>query len=77
MKGFAKGLAFLTIAALFVKVLSMFYRIPFQNLVGDQGFFIYQQVYPFIAIFMTWTASGLAIAISKLLVDEFSQSIQR
>lgn len=77
MRGFAKGLAFLTIAALFVKVLSMFYRIPFQNLVGDQGFFIYQQVYPFIAIFMTWTASGLAIAISKLLVDEFSQSIQR
>ncbi|MBQ0140085.1 MAG: polysaccharide biosynthesis protein [Kurthia sp.] len=77
IKGYAKGVALLTIAALFVKVLSMVYRIPFQNLVGDQGFFIYQQVYPFVAIFMTWTSSGLAIAVSKMLVDESNQNFGR
>lgn len=77
LKGYAKGVALLTIAALFVKVLSMVYRIPFQNLVGDQGFFIYQQVYPFVAVFMTWTSSGLAIAVSKMLVDESNQSFGR
>lgn len=77
IKGYAKGVALLTIAALFVKVLSMVYRIPFQNLVGDQGFFIYQQVYPFVAIFMTWTSSGLAIAVSKMLADENNQSLAR
>ncbi|UQW97517.1 polysaccharide biosynthesis protein [Rummeliibacillus sp. G93] len=70
MKVYLKGVAMLTVASLFVKVLSMVYRIPFQNLVGDRGFYIYQQVYPFAAIFVTWTSSGLAVAISKILADE-------
>lgn len=69
MKVYLKGVALLTVAALFVKILSMVYRVPFQNLVGDHGFYIYQQVYPFVAIFVTWTSSGLAVAISKILAD--------
>ncbi|WP_010291142.1 putative polysaccharide biosynthesis protein [Kurthia massiliensis] len=69
VKQYAKGVMTLTIAMLFVKVLSMVYRIPFQNLVGDEGFYIYQQVYPFVAVFMTWTASGLAVAISRVLTE--------
>ena len=69
MKNYMKGAAILTIAALLVKVLSAIYRIPFQNMVGDEGFYIYQQVYPFIAVFVTWTTAGVAVAISKLLAD--------
>lgn len=69
MKAYLKGVALLTIAALFVKVLSVVYRVPFQNLVGDHGFYIYQQIYPFVAIFVIWTSSGLAVAISKILAD--------
>ena len=45
MKEYAQGVMILTLAMLFVKVLSMVYRIPFQNLVGDEGFYIYQQVF--------------------------------
>ena len=69
MKSYVSGVALLTLAMLFVKVLSMVYRIPFQNLVGDEGFYIYQQVYPFVAFFVTWTASGLAIAVSRILAE--------
>ncbi|MGG0658050.1 putative polysaccharide biosynthesis protein [Rummeliibacillus pycnus] len=69
MKVYLKGVALLTVAALFVKILSMVYRVPFQNLVGDHGFYIYQQVYPFVALFVTWTSSGIAVAISKMLAD--------
>lgn len=69
MKGYMKGAALLTISALVVKILGAIYRVPFQNLVGDEGFYIYQQVYPFISIFVAWTASGFAVAISKLLAD--------
>lgn len=69
MKSYMKGAALLTIAALIVKVLSAFYRVPFQNLVGDEGFYIYQQVYPVISIFVVWTSSGFAVAISKMLAD--------
>lgn len=69
VRQYAKGVMTLTLAMLFVKVLSMVYRIPFQNLVGDEGFYIYQQVYPFVAVFMTWTASGLSVAISRILSE--------
>ncbi|MGE7843985.1 putative polysaccharide biosynthesis protein [Lysinibacillus sp. NPDC093712] len=69
MKSYMKGAALLTIAALIVKVLSAIYRVPFQNLVGDEGFYIYQQVYPVISIFVVWTSSGFAVAISKMLAD--------
>ncbi|MDM5245853.1 polysaccharide biosynthesis protein [Lysinibacillus sp. G4S2] len=69
MKSYMKGAALLTIAALIVKVLSAIYRVPFQNLVGDDGFYIYQQVYPIISIFVVWTSSGFAVAISKMLAD--------
>jgi len=69
MQKFMKGAVLLTIAALIVKALSAVYRIPFQNIVGDQGFYIYQQVYPFIGVFTVWTSYGFAVAISKLLAD--------
>lgn len=69
MKNYMKGAMLLTIAALVVKVLSAIYRVPYQNLVGNQGFYVYQQVYPFISFFVVWTASGFAVAISKMLAD--------
>ena len=69
MKEYMKGALLLTVAALIVKVLSAVYRVPFQNLVGDQGFYIYQQVYPFITLFVVWTSGGFAVAISKMLAD--------
>lgn len=69
MKNYMKGALLLTMAALIVKILSAIYRVPYQNLVGDQGFYVYQQVYPFISFFVVWTSSGFAVAISKMLAD--------
>ncbi|MFJ8066758.1 oligosaccharide flippase family protein [Psychrobacillus sp. NPDC096426] len=69
MKTYMKGAAMLTVAAIIVKLLSAVYRVPFQNLVGDEGFYIYQQVYPFIGIITTWTSYGFAVALSKILSD--------
>lgn len=69
MKGYLKGALLLTISAIAVKVLSAVYRVPFQNLVGDEGFYIYQQVYPFISFFVVWTSGGFSVAISKMLAD--------
>ncbi|WP_432353761.1 putative polysaccharide biosynthesis protein [Sporosarcina sp. A2] len=69
MKAFMKGASILTISALIVKLLGAIYRVPFQNLVGDKGFYIYQQVYPFVGIFIIWTTYGAAVGISKLLAD--------
>ncbi len=70
MASFLKGAALLTLAGFVVKLLSAVYRVPFQNLVGDEGFYIYQQVYPFVAIFGIWTSYGFAVAVSKLLAEQ-------
>lgn len=67
MRSFMKGASILTMSAILVKLLGAVYRVPFQNLVGDKGFYIYQQVYPFIGIFIVWTSYGFAVAVSKLL----------
>ncbi|WKA54874.1 putative polysaccharide biosynthesis protein [Planococcus shixiaomingii] len=69
MKSFMKGAVLLTLASLLVKLLSAVYRVPFQNMVGDQGFYIYQQVYPFVGIFSIWTSYGFAVAVSKVMAD--------
>ncbi|AYC30693.1 putative polysaccharide biosynthesis protein [Paenisporosarcina cavernae] len=73
MKKFMEGAVLLTFAAIVVKILSAVYRVPFQNMVGDKGFYIYQQVYPFIGVFVVWTSYGFAVSISKLLAESQSQ----
>lgn len=65
-----KGTLILTMAALLTKILSAFYRIPFQNIVGDVGFYIYQQVYPFYGIAVALSTYGFPIVISKLYAQE-------
>jgi O-antigen/teichoic acid export membrane protein len=64
-----RGAFILTIAALFVKILSAVYRIPFQNIVGDIGFYIYQQVYPFYGIAVVLATTGFPVVISKLFAE--------
>ena len=65
-----RGALLLTVAAILAKVLSAVYRIPYQNMVGDQGFYVFQQVYPFASVFVVLTSGGFAVAISKVLIDE-------
>lgn len=64
-----KGAFILTIAALIIKVLSALYRVPFQNIVGDVGFYIYQQVYPFYGIAIVLGTQGFPVIISKLYAE--------
>lgn len=63
------GALILTIAGLLSKVLSATYRIPLQNLTGDLGFYIYQQVYPLLGTVMILALYGFPAAISKLTAE--------
>lgn len=67
-----KGTLLLTVSALIIKVLSAFYRIPFQNLVGDVGFYIYQQAYPFYGMALVLCTYGFPVIISKLYIEKMS-----
>ncbi len=65
-----KGAFILTVAALIVKILSAIYRVPFQNIVGDVGFYIYQQVYPFYGVALLLSTQGFPVVISKLYAEQ-------
>ncbi|MCD2255945.1 putative polysaccharide biosynthesis protein [Agrilactobacillus fermenti] len=69
-KNLMRGALLLSVSALIAKVLSAVYRIPFQNLVGNTGFYVYQQVYPIYGIGMTLALSGLPNFISKLVAEQ-------
>ncbi|UOQ44668.1 polysaccharide biosynthesis protein [Halobacillus salinarum] len=71
-----KGAILLSLAGLFSKVLSAGYRIPLQNIAGDLGFYIYQQVYPILGMALTLSLYGFPVAISKL-VSEIEEEGQR
>ncbi|SFM50001.1 polysaccharide transporter, PST family [Gracilibacillus orientalis] len=64
-----KGAFTLLLAGILSKVISAFYRIPLQNLTGDIGFYIYQQVYPILGIAFMFALYGFPAAISKFLAE--------
>ena len=73
-KQFLKGAMVLTVAALVTKILSAVYRVPFQNIVGDIGFYIYQQVYPFYGIAIALSTYGFPVIISKLVAEKLEEN---
>lgn len=64
-----KGALILTLAGLVSKILSAGYRIPLQNMTGDIGFYVYQQVYPLLGMVVVLALYGFPSAISKMVVD--------
>lgn len=70
MQEMLRAAAILSVASLIAKILSAFYRVPYQNLVGDTGFYVYQQIYPFYGIAMTFSLTGLPLFLSKVLQEE-------
>ncbi|MEH7383962.1 polysaccharide biosynthesis protein [Bacillus sp. JJ1521] len=68
-----EGAFVLTLAGLITKILSAGYRIPYQNIAGDIGFYIYQQAYPIYGIVLVFSTYGFPVIISKLLAEKLEQ----
>ncbi|HEX7065154.1 MAG TPA: polysaccharide biosynthesis protein [Bacillales bacterium] len=68
-----RGALILTGAAIAVKIMSVLYRIPYQNIAGDLGFYVYQQIYPFFAGAVFLAAYGFPAAISKLVAVRLAE----
>ncbi|MET3683756.1 PST family polysaccharide transporter [Alkalibacillus flavidus] len=71
-----KGTVLLTIAGLVGKILGMVYRIPLQNLAGDEGLYIYQQIYPFVSLALLLSIYSFPSAVSHVLTHQTSQNAQ-
>lgn len=66
---FIKGTAILGIAAFISKILAAVYRVPYQNITGDEGMYIFQQVYPLYSVLLILATAGFPIAISKMISE--------
>ncbi|MBU9722000.1 putative polysaccharide biosynthesis protein [Bacillus alkalicola] len=64
-----KGAFYLSFAALIVKVLSALYKVPYQNMTGDLGYYVYQQVYPLYGIALVLSTYGYPLVIAKMTAD--------
>ena len=77
MRVMMQGAFVLTAASFIAKLLSAVYRVPYQNFAGDEGFYVYQQVYPIYGIAMTLALSGLPQFISKYVAEQKEPRKQR
>ena len=66
---FLSGALILAIAGLLSKVIGMFYRIPLQEIVGNNGLGLYQEVYPLYLTFLTLATAGIPIALSRMIAE--------
>lgn len=64
-----KGTIFLTVATLLSKVLGSVFRIPLQNIAGDEVHGIFTLVYPVYMVALIISVAGIPIAISKLIAE--------
>lgn len=60
-----KGTFILTLGMMLSKVLGLFYVIPFNAIVGEEGFALYQYAYVPYTIFISLATGGLPLAVSK------------
>lgn len=72
-----RGALVLSIAAFVTKVLSAIYKVPFQNLTGDEGFYVYQQIYPLYGIAVALALNGLPLFVSKVIAEETEEAEQQ
>lgn len=61
------GVVILTLALIIVKILSALYRIPYQNVLGDEGLYAYQQIYPIVALGVILSMNAIPSAVTLVL----------
>lgn len=71
-QSFVKGAAILAAAAFFTRFLGLIYKVPYQNITGDTGLFIYQQVYPLYSTILVLATAGFNIAVSKIVSERLT-----
>ncbi|WP_048601122.1 putative polysaccharide biosynthesis protein [Rubeoparvulum massiliense] len=64
-----KGAAILGMAAFISKVIGLIYRFPYKAITGDDGFYVYNQVYPIYSTLLIIATAGFPMAISKLVSE--------
>ncbi|WP_318503433.1 polysaccharide biosynthesis protein [Bacillus sp. T3] len=68
-QGFIRGAFLITMGSIIAKIIGSLFRIPLQNIAGNQVFGIYTLVYPVYMVALTIAGAGIPLAISKLIAE--------
>lgn len=68
-KSFLQGAAILAGAAMIIKLMGAFLRIPLGNIIGAQGMSYYQTAYPIYNLFLAISTAGIPVAISRMVAE--------
>lgn len=66
---FVKSTLILTVATLLSKIIGSAFRIPLQNIAGDEVLGIFSMVYPIYMVALYLSVAGIPVAISKLIAE--------
>ncbi len=66
-QSFLQGTVWLAFAAAVVKVIGAFYKIPLNDIIGEQGFAYYNTAYDIYSVLMSLSIAGLPVAMSRMI----------
>ena len=75
--GFLKQGSVLAMASILVRMIGLVYRIPMNNILGDEGMGIYSASYEVYNIMLIISSYGLPMAVSKLVSAKCAQGRYR
>lgn len=70
-----KGAFILSLGGIITKILGAGYRIPLTNLLGAKGIGLYQMVFPFYALLLTFSSTGVPSGTSKLVAEGLNPKV--
>lgn len=74
---FIKGAAILGLAAIVIKILGAFFRIPLGNFIGSEGMSYYQGAYAFYNQLLVVSTAGIPTAIAKIISERLAVGNER
>ena len=68
-QSFMGGVTIMAISTIFVKICGALYKIPLNNILGDEGLIHFQSAYYVYSVLLTISTTGLPLALSKLISE--------
>ena len=68
-QNFMTGAAILSLSTIIVKIIGMFYKIPLQQFIGENGFAYFTAAYDIYTVLLVISTTGLPVAMSRMVSE--------
>ncbi len=69
-QNFLQGVGILALATIIVKIISAFYKIPLNNIIGKEGYSYFLQTYSVYSFLLVISTTGLPVAVSRMIAAD-------